>query len=88
MCGEGAPGKKIPKLCGAVFAQLLLCSSRQPYVVERDRASRLRLGLGLQAKAKATKGATLARTLGSNYPSRGSKIVAPWDSLLESIFRH
>lgn len=69
--------KTFTKLCGAVFAQLLLCSGRQPYVVERDRAPRLRLGLGLQAKAKAAKGATLARTLGSKDPSNVSKIVAP-----------
>jgi len=60
------------------------CSGRPPCVVERDRA--LRLGFGLQGEA--TNGATLARTLDSNYRSNGSKIVAPWDSLLETILCH
>jgi hypothetical protein len=64
----------------AVFAKLLLCCGRQPCGVERGRA--LRLGL----QAKTANFATWARTLNSNYPSRGYKlkIVDPWNDLLES----
>jgi hypothetical protein len=38
--------------------------------------------------SNAITGATLAMApaVGSNYPSRGSKTVVPWNSLLKSIF--
>jgi hypothetical protein len=46
-----AGGIFFTKLCGAIFAQVLLYSGRQQCAVELDRALSLRLGL--QAKARA-----------------------------------
>jgi hypothetical protein len=48
-------------VCGAAAEKARSCGSKQPYGGVVDRVWRLRLGLGLQAKAKAATMALLWR---------------------------